>query len=336
MQKPPTSPVSHLQRSIPSSARVACACSAYFLVGTTATGKSALAEFIAQEYGYDILSADSMQIYIGMDIGTAKPPLDVRSRIRYHGIDIIEPTESFNAGEYRRYALDILARNASKGRKTIVVGGTGLYIKALTNGLSAAHESDPAIRAHWTQVLEKHGVAALQKALREKSSDIYEGLKDKENARRLIRALEMAETGLEQKHRSWNQIKEKSAPLAGLTMPVSELCKSIETRVRRMYALGLVDEVKALLAGHGVLSPTARQAIGYAEAIDLLEGRCTQKEAMAKTVVRTRQLAKRQRTWFRHQADVKWIELAAGMDVQRTAELVTNHWNEYGPTEIAK
>jgi tRNA dimethylallyltransferase len=315
------------------SAPVTCA---YFLVGPTAAGKSTVAEHIAQEHGYDILSADSMQIYVGMDIGTAKPPLDVRSRIRYHGIDIVEPTESFSAGEYRRYALDILIRNASAGRKTVVVGGTGLYIKALVDGLSTVHGSDPAIRAHWAQVFEVDGVTALQKALREKNPALYEGLKDKENARRLIRALELAETGMESASRTWDRTEKRKTPLPGLILPVLDLNKNIETRVTRMYRLGLVDEVKALLAGHRVLSPTARQAIGYAEAIDLIEGRCTQEEAISKTVVRTRQLAKKQRTWFRHQADVKWIELGKGMDVQRIAERVMNHWSEYGPTEIAE
>jgi tRNA dimethylallyltransferase len=309
-------------------------CSAYFLVGPTAVGKSKVAEYIAQKYGYDILSADSMQIYIGMDIGTAKPQLDVRSSISYHGVDIVDPTKSFSAGEYRQYALNVLACNAAAGRKTIVVGGTGLYIKALTNGLSSASRSDPAIRARWAQVLEEHGITALQKVLQERSSGFYDGLKDKENARRLIRALEQTEMGFEQASRTWDRTEKWSAPLAGLISPASDLANSIEMRVRRMYELGLVGEVRALLAKHGALSQTAYHAIGYAEAIDILEGRCKQEEAICRTVVRTRQLAKRQRTWFRHQADVKWVEVNKNVDTQGIAGLVMKHWGEYGPTEI--
>ncbi len=121
----------------------------------------------------------------------------------------------------------------------------------------------------------------------------------------------------------------------GLTMPPLELKLRVESRVTGMYRAGLVDEVRQLLSRYPDLSATARQAIGYAEAMDLIAGRCSEKEAMARTVTRTLQLAKRQRTWFRHQVKVEWIEVGSAMDIRQTAERVLDGWRRYGPTEIA-
>lgn len=312
----------------------------YFLVGPTAVGKSAVAQWIAENADYDILSADSMLVYRGMDIGTAKPSADDRFSVRYHGIDLTTPDKPFSVWVYRRHACSVLAESALNGRKTIVVGGTGLYIKSLTDGLASIPALDPALRAHWTQVLEKDGVGALQKALREKSAALYESLRDKRNGRRLIRALELVEAGMERPQRSWAQgsgfrvPSSQGAPLVGLMLPTDQLKSRIESRVDEMYRLGLVEEVRSLLERYTVLSPTARQAIGYAEVIDFLNGRCSRQEAMAKTVARTTQLAKRQKTWFRHQANVGWIDIDIKMKTSEIAEQVLEHWREYGPTVI--
>jgi len=124
------------------------------------------------------------------------------------------------------------------------------------------------------------------------------------------------------------------APLAGLMLPADQLKSRIESRVDEMYRLGLVEEVRSLLERYTVLSPTARQAIGYAEVIDFLNGWCSRQEAMAKTVARTTQLAKRQKTWFRHQANVGWIDIDIKMKTSEIAEQVLEHWRKYGPTEI--
>ena len=207
--------------------------------------------------------------------------------------------------------LNILAENVARGVDTIIVGGTGLYVKALTDGLTAAGAGDPAVRAYWSQVCEQRGIGGLQEALREKNPAVYEGMPDKQNARRLIRALELADSAVAPAPRTWHEQEDQQVPLVGLAWSVSDLNRRIEARVDDMYRAGLVDEVRKLLAEHGELSPTARHAIGYAEAIDILAGRCSTKAAIERTVLRTRQLAKKQRTWFRHQADVRWIEVEA-------------------------
>ena len=307
----------------------------FFLVGPTAVGKSAVAQWIAEHHGYDILSADSMVVYRGMDIGTAKPSAEDRSRARHHGIDLTTPDQLFSVWEYRDYALGVLADNGARKRRTIVVGGSGLYVKSLTDGLSPVPGADPDQRKTWNELAETGGVGALQKALREANPGLYESLADKQNPRRLIRALEQAAAGPPSRPAGWDANWER-APLVGLTMPSPELRLRIESRVSGMYRAGLVDEVRRLLSRYPGLSATARQAIGYAEAMDLIGGRCSEEEAVARTVPRTLQLAKRQRTWFRHQAKVEWIEVRSSMDVSQVAAEVLDCWRRYGPTEIAE
>lgn len=305
----------------------------HFLVGPTAVGKSAVAQWIAENHGYDILSADSMVVYRGMDIGTAKPTADERSRVRYHGLDLTSPDRPFSVWDYRQQALAAFADGAARGRPMLVVGGSGLYIKSLTDGLSPVPGGDPEQRKIWSDMAEAGGVEALQKALREKGAALYESLTDKQNPRRLIRALEQAAAPAS-RPAGWKK-KASSSTLVGLTMPTSELRLRVESRVAGMYRAGFVDEVRRLLSQYPDFSATARQAIGYAEAMDLIAGRCSEKDAMAWTVTHTVQLAKRQRTWFRHQAKVEWIEVDSTMDIRQVAGRVLDGWRQYGPTTIA-
>ena len=307
---------------------------ACFLVGPTAVGKSSVAQWIAEKEGCEIVSADSMTVYRGMDIGTAKPAPEERARAKYHCLDLTTPDKPFSVWDYRRAAYEALADVASRGARAIIAGGSGLYIKSLTDGLGSIPPSDPALREHWTDVLEKEGVGPLQEALRARNQALFESLADRQNPRRLIRALEQAEAGVNMPPRTWKD-KRACAPLAGLVLPPDLLKSRIESRVREMYRLGLVEEVRALLQGGVALSPAARQAIGYAEAIDVLNGDCSPDGAIAKTVLRTKQFAKRQMTWFRHQANVKWIETGPETSIGEIAKLVLSHWEKYGPTEIA-
>jgi len=307
------------------------ALSAFFLVGPTAVGKSAVAQLIAEREGWNILSADSMQVYEGMDIGTAKPTRDERVRARYLGLDLTTADKTFNVWEYSVYARSVLGG----GGTSIVSGGSGLYVKSLTHGLAGMTGADDEARKRWDAVLEEQGVEALREALRQRSPALYRSLESKDNPRRLIRALELSDAGARSAPAEW-QRKHGAARLVGLARPAAELHERIDARVRLMYRSGLVEEVESLLEQYGELSGTARQAIGYAEAMDLLRGNCTREEAMEKTVIRTRQLAKKQGTWFRNQAEVEWVDIGPGTATDETADGVSAAWKRLGPTEIVE
>ena len=307
---------------------VAVGYSAYFLAGATATGKSAVAQVLAERLGMAILSADSMMVYRGMDVGTAKPLPEERGGVLYYGIDLVGPAEKFSVWDYRQHALAVFEENAVAGRDVIVVGGTGLYIKSLTHGLRNNSGEDAALRSEWESRVEAEGIEVLQRYLAETMPLEYGGLDDKANLRRLLRLLE---TGGGEN--SWDGVAGEKV-IVGLSMDNARLHGRIAERVEQMYAAGLVDEVQALLDSGRELSATALQAIGYAEAVDFLGGRVTLADAKERTIVRTRRLAKRQRTWFRHQADVVWVEVGESMDVDAVADRVEELWREYGATEI--
>ncbi len=305
---------------------------ANFLVGPTAVGKSAVAHCIAMREGCWILSADSMLVYRDMDIGTAKPTRAERDSVRYHGIDLVPPSETYSVGRFARYAGEVL-RETTDGAPTIVVGGTGLYIKALTDGLSELPETVPERRAYWLRRAETEGLGALLDALRARAPRLHDALEGRENARRVVRALELAEAGVQAPPDGW-QTDGAYASLAGLRMAPEALARRIADRVRAMYAGGLVDEARSLREAYPQLSSTAAHAIGYAEVFAYLAGKCSREEAMERTVVRTRRLAKRQRTWFRHQARVEWIDVLPGAPVEETCERVVEHWRRHGATRI--
>lgn len=306
----------------------------YFLAGPTASGKTAVAQWLASQGGTEILSADSMLIYRGMDIGTAKPPPCERDGISYYGIDLVSPHETFNVWLYREQALASLADMERRGKHAIVVGGTGLYIKILTHGLADVPGPDPDVRAHWEQVLVQEGVVALQTALRTQSPALYAAIDDADNGRRLIRYLEWAAAGLQEAPADWSR-RPPTAPIPALDIEPEVLKSRIEQRVRAMYGQGLLEEVEGLLSSDVPMSDTARQAIGYAEAIRVIEGAASAEEAIERTAARTRRLAKRQRTWLRSQADVRWVDAGPGRTVEQIARSVQAHWDQYGPTAIA-
>jgi len=305
----------------------------FFLVGPTAVGKSAVAQRLAEAGGWHILSADSMLVYKGMDIGTAKPSPDERARVRYWAVDLGDPDQPFSVAPYLEEARRAFETAARLRARLIVVGGSGLYVKALLHGLSKGPGPAAGARARWTRLLEEQGLPALQEALRTGYPPWYEALADKQNGRRLIRALEQAEAGVEAPPRTWTQAGEPH-PLVGLNRPRAQLHERIEERVRLMYRNGLLQETERLLAATPGLGPTAGQAIGYAEAADCLRGRCSEAEAIARTIARTRQLAKRQMTWFRRQSQVRWIEVEKGMTTEAMAGLVAAEWEKMGATPV--
>ena len=307
------------------------ALSAFFLVGPTAVGKSGAAQLLAERMDAAILSADSMMVYRAMDIGTAKPLPHERGSVPYYGIDLVSPRQKFSVWDYRQHALQALSECAEKGNGAIVTGGTGLYIKSLTHGLDARRGADEKLREYWNERLRQEGVAPLQQHLRENAPELYAALDDRENPRRLIRALEESRRG--RSGGSWADLG-KGPLIIGLSMENGLLHERIAKRVDIMYKSGMVEEAERLLTSGDPLSETAAQAIGYAEAIAYIEGKISVEQAKERTVIRTRQLAKRQRTWFRHQANVEWVEVTADMSVEDVAARVESLWRDHGRTPI--
>ena len=336
---------------------------AWFLVGPTAVGKSAVAQFLAERTGAAILSADAMLVYRGMDIGTAKPLPAERGQVPYFGIDLVDPDQPFSSGAWLTRVRAQLAEARWQGRPAataagallapaagdlIVAGGTGLYVRALIQGLEAS-ASDPARRNYWQERLEREGLVSLQRELAARAPQGLASLDDPGNPRRVIRALEHLEAHGALPH-TWQDAPRPR--VVGLQLPRADLHARIARRVARMFATGLIDEVAALRTRYseswgmgdshtsrGVRMPldkvaTAPLAIGYEEVCALLDKRISREQAIEQIVIRTRQLAKRQETWFRHQAEVAWVGIAADEPVEAIAARVLAAWSEHGPTPI--
>jgi tRNA dimethylallyltransferase len=297
---------------------------ARFLVGPTAAGKSAVAQYLAEREGWEILSADSMLIYRGMDIGTDKPSTTDREKVRYWGLDLAEPGETFSVGKYLQKSAEAF-RQAAEGR-LMVVGGTGLYVKCLVEGLNAAPPADPELRAR----LAGLDVAGLQEELRRRDPARLAALRDPLNPRRLIRAIELAVSkSVEKRPRP-----AAGPPMVGLRPEPVRWRERMAGRVERMFKGGLLEEVARLRERYPRFSETARHAIGYAEALAVLDGPFTLAQACEQTVRRTWQLARRQMTWFRHQARVEWIDYDFTETVATLAERVKAVWRKHGPNPV--
>lgn len=305
-------------------------CEAWILVGPTATGKTAVSCELARRLGAVVLSSDSMLVYKGMDIGTAKPSSSELEDIDVFGIDIVPPSEKFSTGRWLECAKEAFAT----GRDVIVAGGTGLYINALINGIDAP-PSSTATRAVTTEILERGGVEALRMRAEELSPGSVTSLDDPDNPRRLMRLVEKLLAGATASD-SDKRLTSNGGIVAGLEISPTALAVRIEARVIKMFEDGLLDEVAELRRNYPGFSETAGKGIGYAEAAAVLDGVIDRKEAIQKIALRTRQLAKRQRTWFRHQLDVDWIRGPENKhDVARAADDVMEAWKRHGKTRIS-
>ncbi|HRT05164.1 MAG TPA: tRNA (adenosine(37)-N6)-dimethylallyltransferase MiaA [Kiritimatiellia bacterium] len=307
------------------------ALAAHFLVGPTASGKSAVAQYLALQARppRPILSADSMTIYRGMDVGTAKPEAADRAAVPSFGFDLVDPDRPFSVGDWLAAVRAAAPAIAACGAPPIVVGGTGLYVKCLTEGLDSA-PTDPVHRAAAEALLNAEGLAALQAAARALNPAEFAKLRDPENPRRVVRAYELLASG-----QPLPAGEERPRPkLAGLALAPDDLRARIARRARQMFAYGLVEEVRALRAKYPALSDTARHAIGYEEAARVLDGKISEEEAIRLVAVRTGQYAKRQMTWFRHQADVVWIEVGPRDGIERLAGKVQAVWRTHGPAAL--
>jgi len=272
------------------------------LTGPTASGKTKAALALANDLPIEVISADSRQVYRGMDVGTAKPTAAERAQLPHHLIDIFDPHETYSAHRFvqdARRALDDIRR---RGRVPVVVGGTGFYIKALVEAaLLAEVPPDAALRRDLEALQEREGVAGLAARL-VRADPKRAAIVDRANPRRLIRAIEVAERG----GSAEDSRPAPSSAIFGIDVPTDVLATRIERRVHDMYAGGLIEETRALLDRGLPPESPALTGVGYGEAAAVLAGRLTLDEAQQRTVSRTRQYARRQRTWFRHQLSVHW------------------------------
>ena len=283
----------------------------FFLVGPTASGKTAVGIEAALRIGAEILSLDSMALYRGMDIGTAKPTPAERARVPHHLIDIAEPHEAFSTGRYLEAAEAAIADVVGRGKLPLFVGGTALYLKALTEGFFHGPSADWALRNRLIAEAEETGVPALHERLRAVDPAAAARIHPND-LRRIVRALEVHEaTGRpisEQQTQFGLASPRYECPIAGIRRERAELHERINRRVDAMFAAGLVEEVRRLLAEPRGISHAAGQFVGYREVIAHLRGELTLDEAIERVKARTRQFAKRQMTWFRSFPQIRWVD----------------------------
>lgn len=282
------------------------------LVGPTASGKSALALAVARERGGEIVSCDSLQVYRGLDIGSAKATPAERREVPHHLLDVVDPDQDFSAADYARLARAAITDILARGRLPIVAGGTGLYLRALRRGLFAGPSRDPDFRRRLERVAQRRGDPVIHRLLARVDPDSAARI-DPRDRLRVVRALEVYRaTGrpLSAHHREETPAADEWRWLViGLDRPREALRAAVEARTREMLAAGLVEEMRTLLARYpGDLRPL--RAIGYRQAGAVVRGKQTALQAQRDIVKETMRYAKRQMTWFRHQEDARWLDAA--------------------------
>ena len=281
---------------------------AIILLGPTGIGKTGASILLAKALNTEIISADSMQIYRHMDIGTAKPTGEEMAGIRHHMIDIIEPSEEFSVGRYIEMVVPIMEELINRGKTPLIVGGTGLYIRAMTRGLFKGPSADWSLRRQLMAKEEKQR-GFLYSYLRELDPEAAERVMPSDT-RRLIRAIEVClrtRRGITDLQKRSTEPLPYNFILIGLKRERKELYRLIEERVERMISSGLIDEVKKVMG----MNPgrTALQAIGYKEVISFLRGDITYEEALRLIKKRSKLYAKRQIIWFRKDEGIRWIDI---------------------------
>lgn len=293
------------------------------VVGPTASGKSAVSLALAEELSGEVVNIDSMQLYRGMDIGTAKLPVDERRGIPHHQLDVWDITKPASVAEYRASAVADVESIMNRGKRPIIVGGSMMYVQALVDEWDFP-PTDPHVRARWEQQLDRIGVHALHDHLATVDPEAARII-ERNDPRRTVRALEVIE--LTGRPFAASQPPKNSTPrwnlrLVGLWADADWLNPRIEQRVREMFDAGFVDEVRGLIEQGLVRESTAGKAIGYSQVLDYLEGECSLDEAIEATVMGTRRYARRQRSWFRRDPRIEWLDAAAPDVVDRALNLV--------------
>jgi tRNA dimethylallyltransferase len=280
------------------------------VVGATATGKSALGVELALALGGEVVNADSMQLYQGMDIGTAKLTEPERRGVPHHLLDIWPVTHSASVAEYQQRARAAVDEVAARGRVPIVVGGSGLYVRALIDRIEFPG-TDPAVRASLEDELATVGPRVLHERLREQDPTAAAAILPG-NGRRIVRALEViALTGRPFTAGLPAYESDYDAVQIALDCDYATLDARVDSRVHRMFDDGLVDEVRRLEAVGLRTGRTAPRALGYQQVLAMLDGRCTELEAREETARATRRFVRRQRSWFRRDPRIRWVGLAA-------------------------
>ncbi len=275
------------------------------VVGPTATGKSDLGVALAERLSGEVVNADALQLYRGLDIGTAKLAVAERRGVPHHLLDVLDPDEEATVAAYQRDARAAVAAVGGRGRRPVVVGGSGLYVRALLDRIEFPG-TDPAVRAGLEARVEAEGSRALHAELAALDPPAAESIGPR-NARRIVRALEViALTGERYSANLPGHDYEVPAVQIGLDCDRAVLDERVQARVDRMWAAGLVDEVRGLLA-HGI-GRTASRAVGYAEVLAALRGEITEDEARARVVAGTRRLARKQMGWFGRDPRVHWLD----------------------------
>lgn len=299
------------------------------ICGPTAVGKTDVAIRLAEQFSGEIVSADSRQIYRLMDVGTAKPTAAEQSCVRHHLIDVVWPDETFSAARFAEQAERAIARVLELGRRPLLVGGTGLYIRALTEGLLDAPPADPQLRAGFREIAEREGSAELHRRLAEVDPTAATRLHPNDLVR-IERALEVqALTGrplsqLQREH-AFGQRRYRMLKI-GLDLDRKALFDRIDRRAVEMFSAGLVDETRRLLAAGYNPASTALRTIGYRQAVAVLRAEMSEAEALLDLQRATRRYAKQQLTWFRRDSSIIWLD--SSTDFVKILKLIENFYDD--------
>ena len=296
-----------------------------YLTGATASGKSALAMHLAKRLGGEIISVDSMQVYCGLNIGTAKPSAEERAEVPHHLIDVAQLSEAFDAAQFVRLAKSASESISSRGRIPIFCGGTGLYFRALMEGLGNSPPSDELLRDELSLLPFESLVAELKIKDPKAAKQI-----DLKNPRRVLRAVEVIRlTGrpYSEQRIGWDKLKRAPENLFCINREVDVLNQRIHKRVDEMFSLGLIEETQILIKQGLRDNRNACQALGYRQVLDLLDGELSLESVVDKVKIKTRQFAKRQRSWFRNQMQCDLLDWPEDENVDSFCELLLGRIN---------
>lgn len=300
------------------------------IVGPTATGKTEVGMGLAEAFGGEIVSADSMQVYRGMDIGTDKPTIEERARLPHHLIDIVDPDDPFSVADYQARTDAALADIWGRGRQPILVGGSGLYIRAVLEEMDFSRvPPDPDFRRRLLEKAKGKAAGALHQWLAEVDPAAAARIHPNDQ-RRIIRALEVAESSGGADSGSGKVDRQRppryNSTQFGLTLEREELYRRIEARVDRMMAGGLVEEVRDLLARGLDEDLVSMKGLGYAQIAPYVRGQISLEEAVSRLKRDTRRFAKRQMTWFRADPRIEWIDVGEAGGAAAVVEAIRGKW----------